>query len=1039
MSRHQLTSKKRVRATQRVMFGITGLAGTICAVANCADSSPERIEFVALQELQSNPDGANGSLRTPALDEVDNAVTDGTTIQSSPEGAIRVASSPTQHAYAPISLASLPSQPVSTASSSQPQTVQDELLEHAAALNATDRVLITILLAPTANEAKGWRAFRGGDDTIRSQFIAARWTEHGAAQEPLRNWLAQNGGSQIVRSWLINALSAEVPASLVPQIVARPDVSTVSGAERRKFILPSAPIAYSGKELNQAVRADKLRAAGLTGISATGTRIRLGDIEGANWPPIALSGNWPQTSHPGWNTWNTTPITSRLIVKDCRGTDGGFIQNDGSAYVPDGGILCPLADAALTESQDPNLSHEGHGATATWIMGGSIEHGQDPAQPDAAFQIAHSGIAPESNVYYYGSPNHITDISAIETAVQDHIDVLQYELTDYSNICVALPDRDPIFSMALQRALDGGVVVMSAAGDFGAGFLNGEGGADQEHCRLGYPAMRPETLSVNGVSTSNDGLDLPAYANTSISNDSDHGGVAVGAFPSGSISLPGIDFVAPENTLGRFAWLPDGGLGYSDDTFSGGTSFSTPVVTAGVGLLRQALSQYSDISNAREMMANALLLGDGWDATCSTCATPMTLGRSPLSGVGRFAVRWPGRQDLAAPFQWSWRAGQLGPGIDVHWPVFPTNPGGNVPAQLPSQFTEWKWAAVQTPRDLNQVPLLEFRVEDNCSGDPAGGTLITHTTSYDVRSLIRLKPSDVAGKCPDMRVKWINASSSYNAGPGQPNGVVTVYSADFFHSGPVVDPSTPADLPLTGWWRADFSTSPWAGQTSTGPSGSRALSEGTRPPSAAGTADQLVVSSPAHTYIPASFDGTNDTINSTLTTDQFVAVNSWSLVALVRPHIAVISNDVRLRPAIFSDGATGHFGLVYGKSSFNAHASFSVFQWDTAAGNVVSVGREASELHWHLVEARFDGTLSNLTGGTIRLRVDGSAWSSVSTTSFGLGVSTGVHIGPNMNASKFFNGAVAELMTTNVGLSDQQFDLIRQYMATRYGLTTLGN
>lgn len=220
----------------------------------------------------------------------------------------------------------------------------------------------------------------------------------------------------------------------------------------------------------------------------------------------------------------------------------------------------------------------------------------------------------------------------------------------------------------------------------------------------------------------------------------------------------------------------------------------------------------------------------------------------------------------------------------------------------------------------------------------------------------------------------------------------------------------PSSLPLTGWWSASYSGSPWLGSPSAGPSSGRNVAEGANPPS---TGAALGI------FTPADFDGVNDSLTSPLNTTNFFSGPAWTIVALINADTAVAPGAQPYQePAILSDVAAGRIGLGFSTAGATAfHYNGSTWSKATAA---CATGA------WHLVQARYNGT-------NIEVRVDGGAWTQTSAPNASVGA-VALRLGVNWDVSKAFDGRVAEVMTANVALTNAECDQIRAYVNGRYGL-----
>jgi hypothetical protein len=165
------------------------------------------------------------------------------------------------------------------------------------------------------------------------------------------------------------------------------------------------------------------------------------------------------------------------------------------------------------------------------------------------------------------------------------------------------------------------------------------------------------------------------------------------------------------------------------------------------------------MTDARLLMANLLLMGDGWNADTGT-VTSYTI--NSLSGAGRFRGHFPqSPQDLTAPWGWGWRASRIYQGDHMYFNVGPH--------PMPASVTMWKAAILWTPSDLNATPDIDFWIEDIC----AGNQVLLSDIGYDIRARFRLLQANLTGKC--LRV--------HAYGYSIPPGGVTFYTADYYHSG----------------------------------------------------------------------------------------------------------------------------------------------------------------------------------------------------------------------------------------------------------------
>ncbi len=223
---------------------------------------------------------------------------------------------------------------------------------------------------------------------------------------------------------------------------------------------------------------------------------------------------------------------------------------------------------------------------------------------------------------------------------------------------------------------------------------------------------------------------------------------------------------------------------------------------------------------------------------------------------------------------------------------------------------------------------------------------------------------------------------------------------------------TPAILSLTGWWSTDFSASPWVGTASGGTSGSHDLTAAFNVPTA-GTA--------VNGHVPAAFDGINQRITGT-TISTYISATAGGVAVLFYANTAAA--DAPITTAYASPGLfTGDGGGTFFAISFDAggvKASFYDGPWE-------EIQIPTSTGAWHLAQVKWDGV-------HLKARVDSSDWYSIAATTIG-DLSYSVIVGTDYGGIEFLDGDIAEIMTCNTTPTDNDFDNIKQYCMTKYGLT----
>jgi len=225
----------------------------------------------------------------------------------------------------------------------------------------------------------------------------------------------------------------------------------------------------------------------------------------------------------------------------------------------------------------------------------------------------------------------------------------------------------------------------------------------------------------------------------------------------------------------------------------------------------------------------------------------------------------------------------------------------------------------------------------------------------------------------------------------------------------------PAGLPLSGWWRASYSGSPWTPSASAGTSGANgALTEATDPP-AVGTAQ--------NGFTPAAFDGTNEQLANASLLDAFVSAGTGSALVLflaTQASAAAPPGQPYDDPGlVVQSGGGTTWGINY--STAGVRVGFYDGTWRDLAVSA-SVGA------YHLAQVKWDGV-------TLRLRVDSGAWSSLAAGPCDPSAAGGtVTAGRNYASATFLEGRILEVVLANAALGDATFDSLKSYMNARYGL-----
>lgn len=219
-------------------------------------------------------------------------------------------------------------------------------------------------------------------------------------------------------------------------------------------------------------------------------------------------------------------------------------------------------------------------------------------------------------------------------------------------------------------------------------------------------------------------------------------------------------------------------------------------------------------------------------------------------------------------------------------------------------------------------------------------------------------------------------------------------------------------LALNGWWRADYAGSPWDGTASPGPSGARALFSGTAP----GTG------TPQGGYVPAAFDGNDDTLESAVYIEDYVSESAYSIVVLFAADAAEPAEpDQQDDPALFTDTMPG-VAVTF------SDAGFGVAHYDDGAAAWKTLITPCGTATYHIGQVVYDGA-------TLKMRIDSDAWlplAGVGNLSYTPATETPL-IGAS-DAGNYFEGRILEMMVAGTALTDAQFDNIVAYLNSRYAL-----
>ena len=157
-----------------------------------------------------------------------------------------------------------------------------------------------------------------------------------------------------------------------------------------------------------------------------------------------------------------------------------------------------------------------------------------------------------------------------------------------------------------------------------------------------------------------------------------------------------------------------------------------------------------------------------------------------------------------------------------------------------------------------------------------------------------------------------------------------------------------ASLALSGWYKPDFSGSPWTGSASAGASGGRTISWP--------TAGEIPVAGTAvNGKAPASFDGTNDVLrDGSLAGSSYLSAAAYSIVMLVKPSAPSGANA-----NAYSDE---QLFCISGDQVGISWNSSGVRGWHYNGSNWTPTSHvTCSADSWHMVALTYDGTTQSIS------------------------------------------------------------------------------
>jgi hypothetical protein len=220
---------------------------------------------------------------------------------------------------------------------------------------------------------------------------------------------------------------------------------------------------------------------------------------------------------------------------------------------------------------------------------------------------------------------------------------------------------------------------------------------------------------------------------------------------------------------------------------------------------------------------------------------------------------------------------------------------------------------------------------------------------------------------------------------------------------------SPAELVISGWWRAPYAGSPFTPTASAGTSGANGnlITSGAAP----------TVGTSVNGYAPASCNGTTQSFvpGTAPGTDLWTAAAGTSIVlAKAASGIAATANFYD-EPCLATDNS-GNLGMSFTTSGVRAGVYI--------AGSKQTAFIAQATGAWFMAAGRWDST-------NVNLRVNSTDATPVAAAGV-VGVGSGAGFLRNYISAQWFEGDALEIITARTALTAANLSDIRSYMATRY-------
>jgi hypothetical protein len=332
---------------------------------------------------------------------------------------------------------------------------------------AIDEARVLVRLVEEPFDFYRFRA-AGNDESGRALHAALK-AEREAQLRPGQDAIAEAvrdfDGHVIGRLRLVNAVMVSLPVCNAPLLARLPRVSGIEWM--------AAPVlggfSADGQQRRSAVglpTGNYLDVNGGQGSWRSGTpRVRVGVIE---------SDNSLNTSH--------------LSFRDGSGTATRIVDTDRCNYWFPTYYRCINSATTTTET---------HGTLVTSVLLSDLTQGQDAGYTSQSDRQIRSGSAREAEVHYDSAADMFAASVALDEAVlEDGIDIVNMSMGPKDGVQCSMQSRSTVRE-EIEAATSAGVLVVAAAGNFGAGDC--PEAANDPTCTVNDFAFYPDSLAVGGT------------------------------------------------------------------------------------------------------------------------------------------------------------------------------------------------------------------------------------------------------------------------------------------------------------------------------------------------------------------------------------------------------------------------------------------------------------------------------------------------------------------------------------------------------------